>query len=762
MKQTISLTQAYIISFFLLAMWGVCAYLTMFSQIKAQEQYAELINISGKQRMLSQRTALLANYYLETGERDFLEKLQHHHHLMQADHQYLVANLPSQELKDLYFAEPSALDSKSRDYFLLLERFERDSESYSIELIYQRTSQLLPLLDHAVKVYQEESDRKTARLMRLEGYILGGTLLTLLLEALFILRPALRRANWNMSQLQRMVAEQTRQLAIYQRIFANADDGIMITDAENRIIEVNPAFSRITGYEAAEVIGEKPSILKSSHQDAAFYAAFWHDLFQHSHWTGEFINRKKDGSVYYQLTYAFLLYDAARNVDYHVGIMSDVSGIKEDKNRLEHLALYDMLTRLPNRSYLMTQMQKALERARRHRHRLAVILLDLDNFKSINDNLTHRVGDLVLKNTGQLLQQCVRSTDTVARLGGDEFVLLAEEVPDEDRLICILEKIQACLDEPMTVDDYQLQVTCSMGVALYPDDAQTRDSLLQFADTSMYHAKRLGKNQFSFFTSELNAAVQEKIKIENGLKQAIGKDEFHLMFQPVVKLKDRKIVACEVLLGWRNAALGTVPPEKFIPVAEGLGLIRMIDNWVLQKVRSLLKAGVFRDCLLSVNISAKRFSHNDFLREVEQIFAGFEVDGRIVLELTETAIIEDINHTRDVLEALKQQGFRIAIDDFGTGYSSLYHLKHLPIDFVKIDKSFVMDMLSDDSARIIVDSIISMAQRMDLTAVAEGIETEEQFAYLLENGQNLLGQGYYFSYPRRLEDIEALLTDRRD
>ena len=757
MTKHISLTQAYAITFLLLAMWALFAYMTMYNQISAQKKYAQLINVSGKQRMLSQRTALLANHYLQTKDPSFLTELDEYYQDMRADHLFLIKHIPSPAVDSIYHSVPFRLEEKNRSYFELLDKFRSQPDLFSTTQIYLQTSQLLPLLDHAVNVYEQESDQKTARLMRLEGYILAGTLLTLILEALYIVRPALRRANWNMDRLRRMVNKQTERLTVYEQIFANSNDGIVITDSDNRILEVNPSFSRISGFSPEEVLGQTPAILKSTHQEAGFYKKFWEALYAQGHWSGEFINRKKDGSIYYQLTYAFVLRDSAQRIKYHVGITSDVSEMKEDKNRLEYLALYDMLTDLPNRSYLVNQVRKAMERSKRFHHKLAVILLDLDNFKSINDTLTHRIGDMVLKRVGGALAECTRSTDTVARVGGDEFVMLVEEIENENSLITIMEKIQEFLSKPMQIEEYQIAVTCSMGVAIYPDDAVSYDNLLQYADTAMYHAKNSGKNQFSFFTGELNAAVQEKIKIENALKSAIADDEFSLVFQPMVRLADERIAGFEVLLRWSCNDLGWVSPDVFIPVAEALGQIRMIDNWVLQQVRDILIVNSFNGLHFSVNISAKRFSHKDFLAEVTEIFRGTGVQDRIVLELTETAIIEDIEHTGRVLAALKEQGFKIAIDDFGTGYSSFYHLKYLPIDALKIDKSFVMDMEQDANARVIVDSIISMAGKMDLYVVAEGIETAAQLAYLRLRKKCTYGQGFFLSVPLSLEQAQQRL-----
>ncbi len=756
MKKHISLTQAYIIAFLLLGMWAFFAYLTMHSQIQAQDKYAQLINVSGKQRMLSQRTALLANHYLYSQDPAYLDELKDNLRLMKEDHDFLVGHIPSRTIHDIYFRPPYRLEEKTRAYFDLLDQFVGRTGRFTSTQIYVKTSQLLPVLDHAVNIYEQESSQKTAWLMRLEGYILAGSLLTLLLEALLIIRPALRRANWNNRKLAEMAARQTEKLTIYEQIFANSNDGIMITDKDNRILDSNPSFTRITGYRADEVKYKKPDILKSSHQEDSFYRNFWNELDHQGKWTGEFINRKKDGSIYYQRTYAFLLRDDDRQIKYHVAIMSDISEMKEDKNRLENLALYDMLTHLPNRALFHSQVHKAIERSRRYQHKLAVILIDLDNFKSINDTLTHRVGDQVLQNVGEILDSCTRNLDTVARLGGDEFVMLIEEIEDENHLLPILEKIQMRLAEPMQVDSYQLPVTCSMGVAIFPDDADTYETLVQYADTAMYHAKKSGKNRFSFFTGQLNDAVQQRLLIEHELAAAMANQEFFLKFQPIFALEGQTVAGYEVLLNWQNKTLGRVPPETFLPVAESLGQIRAIDNWVLEQVRGLLEGGCFGQGCLAVNISAKRFGQKDFVDDVRAIFTDSSVAKRITLELTEAALVDDIDSARGTLDRLAAAGFSISLDDFGTGYSSLSELNHLPIHSLKIDKSFVMAMESSGRERMIIDSIIAMAQKMDLKVIAEGIETPQQLDYLRASGYCQYGQGYYFSEPLDRDAAEAL------
>ena len=749
----ITLTQSYIIAFSLLAMWAFFAYETMNSQIREEKKYAELINISGKQRMLSQRTSLLAHLYIETADPRHLDALNESRVTMEAEHRYLMAHLPSETMRRFYEEAPERLDESVRGYLALLERFVGSSQIHLVDGIFDASSALLPVLDRAVKAYEQESDAVTNRLMRVEFYILMGTLLTLLLEALFIIRPVLRRATWNLRELDRRVHEQTEQLSIYKKLVESANEAIIITGPDNRIVSVNPAFTEITGYTPEEGIGRNPSLLKSGQQDRRFYERFWAQLNTTGSWHGEFVNRRKDGGYYYQFSHVFLLRDATGAVNHHVMIFSDISQIRESQEQLEFMAMHDPLTQLPNRAYLMDQMEHAMERAARSGERVAAILLDLDDFKTVNDSLTHRVGDLLLQHVGRTLREHTRRTDTVARIGGDEFVLLVEQLKSGEELIILLEKIQQQLAVPFEVDGYLLNLSCSLGVALYPDDADSGDRLLQFADTAMYNAKKLGKNQFGFFTEELNTAIRHKLEIENELKQAVDNGEFSLVFQPIVRLEEERTVGFETLLRWNSGRFGMVPPDHFIPIAESTGFIGMIDNWVLCQMQEVLADRALDGYYFTVNISSKQFSQRNFMHKLLECFKETEVRDRMVIEVTETAIIDNINHTKSVLSGLKDRGFRIAIDDFGTGYSSLYYLKHLPLDYIKIDKSFVMDMEHDENDRIITDSIISMSRQLNLLVVAEGVETQAQMRYLQSRSCHL-GQGYHFAKPLTLDEAK--------
>ena len=742
----LSLTLSYVIAFSLLAMWSLFAYLTMHSQINEQRKYAEFINVSGKQRMLSQRTALLAQLYFRDHDPKQLQALREHKEMMQRDHRYLMERIPSEAMREIYDGKPYEVHAGADAYFAQIDTFLSAPEQEHLNALTERSSALLPLLDHAVKSYERESAETTDALMRIEGYIFLGTLLTLILEAIFIIRPVLRRARWNLGRLDNMVRKQTAELEIFKNIYEGANEAILITDTQNRIVRVNPAFTQITGYASEEAVGNNPSILRSGHQDSRFYRRFWETLEHSGAWHGEFVNRKKDGTYYHQLSHIFALKDEEEKLVNHVAIFSDISQIRKSQQQLEFMAMHDDLTQLPNRTYLMEQITHAIHSARRTGDKVAVILLDLDNFKVINDSLSHRVGDLLLKAVGKMLRRSVRRVDTVARIGGDEFVLLVEHVKQEEQLIGLLEKVQQAMAQPYEVEGYKLSVTGSLGVAIYPDDAENPDQLLQYADTAMYSAKQQGKNQFGFFTAELNAAIAEKIAIEGELKEAAHRDEFHLVFQPIVRLEDETVVGFETLLRWNSERFGMVPPDQFIPIAESTGLIGMVDGWVMAQLAGVLSNETFDGYYFTLNVSSRQFSRQNFAQELMDVLNVPGQNRRVVLEVTETAIIDNIEHTKSVLETLKAEGFRVAIDDFGTGYSSLYYLKNLPIDYLKIDKSFVSDMEEDENDRIIIDSIISMARKMHLYVVAEGVETETQKHYLQERLCHF-GQGYHFSRP---------------
>jgi len=752
-RLSFTLTQAYLISFILLAMWAFFGYFTMHRQISAQEKYAQLINVSGRQRMLSQRTALLALRFFEFHRNSDRAELLDLKRSMEKDHLYLLSNLPEPSLYRIYFADPHLLNERAEAYFNLLEAFIKAPDAAASEEIFRKSALLLPELDHAVQVWENESDRKTMQLMRLEIYILLGTILTLVLEAVFILRPTLRRANLSTSELQRLVREKTKKLTVYQRIFANSNDGIIVTDSTNIIQEVNPAFTRVTGYKAREVVGEKPVLLKSTHLSDSFYQAFWSDLYRQGYWSGEFINRKKDGSVYHQFTYAFVLRDEQENVKYHIAIISDVSASKADRQRLEYLALYDMLTGLPNRAYLTSQLSTAIERSKRYKEKFALILVDLDNFKWINDTLSHRIGDIVLQEVANILKNCTRSMDTVSRIGGDEFILLIEKIHLENSLAMLLEKIQEQMNSPLQVDEHQIFITCSMGVAIYPDDAETQEELMKVADTAMYCAKHTGKNQFSFFTQELNLEVQEQSRIEHGLQEAIAGEEFSLLFLPVFCLEDQSIAGYEALLRWYNANLGPVEPSRFLPVAEAMGYIKDIDFWMLRRIREILEQDENGAWGISVNISTKTLAYKDFVADVCEVFRGSSICHRIVIDIPENALLAESLIIGDVLTALAEAGFKFAVDNFGSGYTSIRELQHLPVDFLKIDKTLIQEVDTSPDARKIVRAVMAMGEEMSIQVIAAGIETDGQLSFLQEVCGCRYGQGYLFSEPVSLADL---------
>nr|WP_320116552.1 EAL domain-containing protein [uncultured Desulfuromonas sp.] len=754
-----SLTKAYLVSFLLLAMWAFFAYLAMHNQIVSQKHYAELINISGKQRMLSQRTALVAELSLVSNSQKSFQELSLLKEQMERDHSFLVNNIPSDMLEDVYFSKPVQLDLAARNFFEVLDQFIDHEPGITAEDIVRHASSLLPTLDGAVKQYQKESEQKTASMMRVEGYILFGTLLTLILEAVFILKPTLRRANLNLYQMKEMVDSQTKQLRIYEKIFCHANDGIMITDPKNKIIEVNPAFSRITGYSDKEVLGRDPSVLKSAEQEPVFYEGFWDDLLNKGEWSGTFVNLRKNGEKYYQDSYAFLLRDEQGEIEHHIGVLNDITKLVEGKKRLEFMALHDALTGLPNRTYLKTQVEHAIEHSKRHGSMVALVMLDLDNFKMINDTFSHRIGDQLLKSVGNAFADVLRKTDVVSRIGGDEFILLVDDLKEEADLTAILKKIQSVLARPIHVEGKELHVNASMGIAVFPDDAADYDTLMKYADTAMYHAKNSGKNKFVFFTDELNKFVEEQLCIEQGLKKAIKNNELYLMLQPVVYLDSGKLKGFEALLRWENEALGLVPPDIFIPVAERCGQIHDIDKWVLIQAKKMIESGSVGNYSIAVNLSAKCFLQKGFHRQVARLFKRSAAQKQIILELTETAIMDNVEYTASALKLLRARGVRVAVDDFGTGFSSLYQLKHLPIDFIKIDKTFVQDMLNNEKDRVIVDSVLFMAERLNVEVVAEGIETLEQLEYLAKNSSCQFGQGYYFSKPQKMADILSKITE---
>ncbi|MCK9608309.1 MAG: bacteriohemerythrin [Methylomonas sp.] len=553
------------------------------------------------------------------------------------------------------------------------------------------------------------------------------------------------------------------QLRIAATVF-ESQEGMMVTDADNRILRVNTAFTKITGYPPEDVIGRNPSILRSSRQDQDFYVAMWRRIHEQGAWEGEVWNRRKNGEIYPEYLTINAVKDHKGRVTHYVSTLTDITLRKSAAEEIERLAFYDPLTGLPNRRLLQERLKQALAKCHRSGRKGALLFIDIDNFKTLNDTLGHAMGDLLLQQVAARLQACVRENDTVARLGGDEFVVMLEEL-DQDIYAAakqterIGEKILDTINQPFKLSKHDYISTPSIGAALF-NGIEQADEMLKQADIAMYQAKTSGRNALCFFDPQMQDRLIAKASLENELRKAFSRRQFQLYYQMQVNAAHQP-VGVEVLIRWFHPERGVVSPAEFIPLAEENGMIVDIGRWVLEQACAQIKAWqqlpAARGLVLSINVSPKQFFQADFVSQVQEVIQKYKVEPRLLkLELTESILIEKIENTIATMSALGAIGVQFSLDDFGTGYSSLQYLKKLPLNQLKIDQSFVRDIAFDSGDQAIVRTIIAMANSLNLDVIAEGVETEQQRLFLLNNGCNHY-QGFLFSRPVPVGQFEALL-----
>ena len=551
--------------------------------------------------------------------------------------------------------------------------------------------------------------------------------------------------------------ERLRQAAT---VFENTNDAIVITGPDNKIISVNKAFTDITGYQHEEVIGKNPRVLKSGLHDQEYYKQLWDSLQQHGRWRGEIWNRRKNGEIFPAWENISKVTDPHGEALNYVSVFSDITAIKESEQRLTHLAHHDALTELPNRLLFTANLNHALERAKRYKQKVALLFLDLDRFKLINDTLGHAVGDRLLQAIATRLKKRVRAEDTVARLGGDEFTIILSEISNAEDAGTLAEKIIADVSVPVHIDDQEVVISTSIGISLYPQDADNSEDLARAADAAMYRAKDHGRNTYQYYSNELTSKALEHMSIEHGLRRALDRGEFVLYYQPQVALDSGKIVGVEALIRWQHPSMGIVLPTRFIKIAEDTGLINSIGEWVLRT--ACAQAKTWKTCGLppirvAVNLSGRQiFRDRNIVEEVQSALKESNLDPRfLVLEVTEN-ILQTTELSINTLTGLKSLGVTLAIDDFGTGYSSLSSLQRLPIDIVKVDRSFVQDIPYNPNDEALAAAIISMGHNLNLRVVAEGAESKEQLAFLKKQGCDEM-QGFIFSKPVLPELIHQFL-----
>jgi diguanylate cyclase (GGDEF)-like protein/PAS domain S-box-containing protein len=544
-----------------------------------------------------------------------------------------------------------------------------------------------------------------------------------------------------------------------------SQEGMAVTDANNVILKVNLAFTLITGYSAEEAVGRTPAMLKSGRQDEQFYQAMWERLGSDRFWQGEIWNKHKNGAIYPEWLSITAVTDDRGQVTHYIAAFTDITQQKQAEDTIHNLAFYDPLTTLPNRRLLQDRLQHRLASSARNQRHGAILFIDLDNFKELNDTKGHDVGDLLLVEVAGRLQACVRSADTVARQGGDEFVIILDDMSTETEQAAvqaetIADKIRSAINQPFMLQGYEYHGSPSIGISLFRGHENTVDELLKRADNAMYQAKRSGRNAIRFFDPATHAAMEVRIALETDLRRAVPENQLRLYYQMQVDHTGH-ILGAEVLLRWQHPERGLVPPLHFIPLAEESGLILSIGHWVLQTACVKLKAWesdpIARHLQLAVNVSARQFRQADFVEQVCAVLDATAIDpARLKLELTESLVLDNVNDTIVKMQALKDIGVSFSMDDFGTGYSSLAYLSQLPLDQVKIDQSFVRNIGVKNTDAVIVQTIIGMANNLGLNVIAEGVETLEQRDFLERNGCPNY-QGYLFGKPVPVAEFESSL-----
>ncbi|NVJ92326.1 MAG: EAL domain-containing protein [Methylocystaceae bacterium] len=541
------------------------------------------------------------------------------------------------------------------------------------------------------------------------------------------------------------------ELKLSKTVFETTSEAIVVTDLENKIQAVNPSFTHVTGYTEKEVLGKDPAFLSSGRHDAMFYQRMWTQLVDTGRWQGEIWNRRKNGDLYAEWLSISAVYDSAGKTTQYVAVFSDITKRKKAEELIRHQANYDALTNLPNRSLFVDRLSRATMRAKRQEFKVALMLLDLDRFKSVNDTLGHNTGDLLLREAAVRISHCVRETDTVSRLGGDEFTVILPDLKLNSDIEKVVSKILKALADPFLISGHEIFISGSVGITVFPDDGRELELLLRNADTAMYRAKEAGRNGYRFFTAEMNAEAHQQMILERDMRQAIEREEFVVFYQPVVDIASGKIVSCEALVRWEHPDRGLLGPGYFIALAEENGLINEIGGLVLKQVVQQIKKWqsdpIMRTIRVAVNLSTRQLQSENLLEDLKNFLAHYDISAQsLTFEVTETLVMQDPEHAANLLEEIRGLGFKVSLDDFGTGYSSLNYLKRFSFDVLKIDRSFIMDLESDEGDSALVEAIIVMAHKLGIKVIAEGVENHNQRIFVSRQNCDFI-QGFLYSEP---------------
>ncbi|KWV81302.1 Cyclic di-GMP phosphodiesterase Gmr [Pseudomonas fluorescens] len=616
-------------------------------------------------------------------------------------------------------------------------------------LVYLLVSILWLQLSHYLLINFIDEPLELGRWLQARGYVWVS------LSALLIYWIGRRFARAH--ALQQPLKENRERLRQAAAVFDCTREGVLVTDTQGLIVHVNRAFMEITGYQCEDVMGQRPSLFKSGRHSAHFYQQMFQALESTGEWSGEIWNRRKSGEVYPQWQTIRVIHDDQGQVSHYVAVFSDISAMKNSEHELAHLAHHDPLTDLPNRLLFTDRAEQALASAQVHKRGCALLLMDLDHFKIINDSLGHNVGDQLLKLVAERLSGLFGPGVTLARLGGDEFAVLAESCPQVVQAAALAQRMLNAMKAPFIFDGNQLFISASIGISLFPSDALSAEQLLRNADSALFKAKSAGREGYALYTEELTAHAQHRVEIAGELRRALDQYELRVYYQPVHDLHDSRLVGVEALVRWQHPERGLVPPGEFIPIAERTGLIADIDAWVMdQACRQMCQwlADGAPLSFIAINVSSRLFARRELYEQVAQVLHATGLDPAFLeLEVTESAVMDDPEVALEQLHRLRELGLRLAIDDFGTGYSSLLRLKRLPVQKLKIDQGFVAGLPWDEDDAAIVRVVIALAKSMGMQVHAEGIEQVEQARFLLDQECDM-GQGYWFGRPMPADEID--------